>query len=201
MDGGRENGEASVEHERTRQRTGTFRSDHRSVGTADRRRTPACARLRAGRCGAGLRISPARRAEPFVLGLLGILAVIGVFSLFAGAIGLLRFSGRAQGSDLARGFMDSMGEGVLVADRDGRIVYANRAYADLIGAESERDVRAVERVFAGDPAASEAIYRLSQALRDGRSGEEEVRMPGRWPARAERPAGTLVPNPCAAARR
>jgi two-component system cell cycle sensor histidine kinase/response regulator CckA len=118
------------------------------------------------------------RAEPFVLGLLGILAVIGVFTLFASAIGLLRFSGRTQGSDLARAFMDSTGEGVLVADRDGRIIYANRTYADLTGAESERDVRALERVFAGDPAASEAIYRLSQMLRDGRSGEEEVRMPG-----------------------
>ena len=30
------------------------------------------------------------RAEPFILGLLGILAVIGVFTLFAGAIGFLR---------------------------------------------------------------------------------------------------------------
>ena len=32
-------------------------------------------------------------------------------------------------------------------------------------------------VFAGDPSASEAIYRLAQALREGRAGEEEVRMP------------------------
>jgi two-component system cell cycle sensor histidine kinase/response regulator CckA len=136
--------------------------------------------LACGLVGAALAFAILQRdsAEPFVLGLLGILAVIGVFTLFASAIGLLRFSGRAQGSDLGRAFMDSTGEGVLVADRDGRIIYANQTYADLTAAESEREVRAVERVFAGDPAASEVIYRLSQKLRDGRPGEEEVRMPG-----------------------
>ena len=115
-------------------------------------------------------------AEPFVLGLLGVLAVIGVFTLFAGAIGLLRFAGRGKGNDLPQGILDGMDEGVLVVDRDGRIVYANAAYAGLTGAEGERDVRTVERVFAGDPNAGEAIYRLTQALREGHSGGEEVRM-------------------------
>ena len=117
-------------------------------------------------------------ADTFVLGLLGVLAVIGVFTLFAGAIGLLRFAGRGKSNDLSDSFLDAMGEGVLIADKDGRIVYSNRAYADLIGAQSERDVRAVERVFGNDPNAGEAIYRLTQALREGRSGDEEVRMPG-----------------------
>ena len=37
------------------------------------------------------------RAQPFVLGLLAMLAVIGVFTLFAGAIGLVRFGGRGAG--------------------------------------------------------------------------------------------------------
>jgi two-component system, cell cycle sensor histidine kinase and response regulator CckA len=135
--------------------------------------------LACGLVGAALAFAVIQRdaAEPFVLGLLGILAVIGVFTLFAGAIGLLRFAGRGQGNALSRVFMDALGEGVVVTDRDGRIVYANRAYADLIGAEAERDVRAVERVLAGDPAASEAIYRLTRALREGRAGDEEVRLP------------------------
>src|SRR5690606_16868546 len=127
----------------------------------------------------------------FILGLLGILAIIGVFTLFASAIGLLRIAGRGQGNELSRVFMDALGEGVLVAERDGRIVYANRAYGDLIGAESERDLRAVERAFSSDPSASEAIYRLTQALREGRSAEEEVRMPGPLsggPAASERGA-------------
>jgi two-component system cell cycle sensor histidine kinase/response regulator CckA len=122
-------------------------------------------------------VSPSQ-SQPFVLGLLGILAVVGVFTLFSAAIGLLRFGGRNHGNDLSHIFMNTMGEGVLVADREGRIVYANRTYADLIGAESDRDVRTVERVFAVDPSASEAIYRLSQALREGRASEEEIRMSG-----------------------
>ena len=125
----------------------------------------------------GLMLVGPNRGEPFLLGLLGILAVIGVVTLFASAIGLVRFSGRGQGEDVAKSFVDTMQEGVLLADRDGRIVYANRAYADLIGATGERDLHAVDRAFSGNPDATEAIYRIAQDLREGRSAEEEVRMP------------------------
>ena len=65
------------------------------------------------------------RAEPFVLGLLGLLAVIGVFSLFATAIGFLRFYGREPGNSLAQSFVDSLAEGALITDKEGRICYAN----------------------------------------------------------------------------
>lgn len=65
-------------------------------------------------------------AEPYVLGLLGLLAVVGVFSLFAGAIGLLRFGAKPDGySSLARRFLDSTADGVCITDEDGRIIYAN----------------------------------------------------------------------------
>ncbi len=120
---------------------------------------------------------PRDQADPFILGLLGILAVIGVFTLFAGAIGLIRFGLRPQGSPLAQTFIDSAAEGVVITDGEGRIVYANRAYADLIGAENERGVRTVDRVFAGDPTAAEAIFRVAQAVREGNAASEEVRMP------------------------
>jgi two-component system cell cycle sensor histidine kinase/response regulator CckA len=67
--------------------------------------------LACGLVGAALAFAVIQRdaAEPFVLGLLGILAVVGVFTLFAGAIGLLRFAGRGQGNALSRIFMDAMG--------------------------------------------------------------------------------------------
>ena len=137
-----------------------------------------------------------------MLGLLGLLAVIGVLTLFAGAIGLIRFGARGQGADMTRRFVDAMGEGVLVTDRDGRIIYANRAYADLTGAASERDVRAVER----------ALLRRCQ-----RGGGDLPPCPARarGPARPRRrcacrarrlgagrrrpTAGALVPHPGAAA--
>ena len=118
------------------------------------------------------------RAQPFVLGLLGILSAIGVFTLFARAIGILHFSGKAAGHPLAKALVDNLGDGVVITDRDGRIVYANRAYAELTGATGTREVRSVERAFAPDAAAAEAVYRLTQALRDGNEAAEEIRMAG-----------------------
>ncbi|ADZ69980.1 cell cycle histidine kinase CckA [Polymorphum gilvum] len=117
------------------------------------------------------------RAEPYVLTLLGILSVVGVFSLFAGAIGLLRFSSRTGGSSLGAAFVDSLDEGALVTDTEGRLIYANQAYASLTGAETAAEVRTVERVFSSDPDAADAIFRLSQAMRESRRAQEEVRLP------------------------
>jgi two-component system cell cycle sensor histidine kinase/response regulator CckA len=124
----------------------------------------------------GFAIIQRDRAEPFVLGLLGVLAVIGVFTLLAGAIGLLRFAGKTRGDDLARAVVDATDDGVVVTDRDGRIVYANRAYAAMTGAASAGDVRSVERIFSGDANGAEAIYRLARDLRQGRPASEEIRL-------------------------
>ncbi|OKL45286.1 cell cycle histidine kinase CckA [Pseudovibrio exalbescens] len=117
------------------------------------------------------------QAEPYILGLLGVLAVVGVFSLFAGAIGLIRFASRRDGNPLAEAFLDSLEEGAVLVDDTGRIVYANKAYADLTGAVSPGDVRTVERVFSADPEAADAIFRLSKAVRNHRRAQEEVRLP------------------------
>jgi two-component system, cell cycle sensor histidine kinase and response regulator CckA len=117
-------------------------------------------------------------AQPFILALLGILAVIGVFCLFAGAIGFLRLSARpGEANPLASAFVDTLADGALITDLEGRLVYANKAYGDLTGAESAADIRVVERVFSADPEAADAIFRLSQAMRDGRKAQEEIRMP------------------------
>ena len=117
-------------------------------------------------------------AQPFILALLGILAVVGVFCLFAGAIGFLRLSARpGEANPLASAFVDTLEDGALITDIDGRLVYANKAYAELTGAETAADIRVVERVFSSDPDATDAIFRLSQAMRDGRKAQEEIRMP------------------------
>jgi two-component system cell cycle sensor histidine kinase/response regulator CckA len=126
------------------------------------------------------------RSEPIVIGLLAILSVIGVVALLAGTIGLLRFAGRGQEESIGKAFVDVMGEGVLLTDRTGRIVYANRAYGELTGAVAERDVPSVDRAFSGNPEATEAIYRIAQKIRDGLPAEEEVRIP----APLNAPAGT-----------
>ncbi|MCA1242386.1 response regulator [Stappia stellulata] len=125
----------------------------------------------------GLAFMSREQAEPYVLTLLGSLSVVGVFSLFAGAIGLLRFSVRTTPSPVPAAFLNTLDEGVLVTERDGRIVYANAAYADVVGAETPGDVRSVERVFSFDPAATDAIFHLARAAEDNRGGEEEIRLP------------------------
>jgi two-component system, cell cycle sensor histidine kinase and response regulator CckA len=83
----------------------------------------------------------------------------------------------------------------VVTDHGGRVVYANKAYLDLINASDINDMRPVERVFIGDADASEAIYRLLKAAREGKRLQEEVRVAGikghapRWLRFRIRPLG------------
>lgn len=126
------------------------------------------------------------QAQPYILILLTTLAVIGVFSLFAVAAGILRIPGRDSASPLPKLVIDSSGDGIVVTDAAGRVVYANSAYLSLVDAVDATDVRPVERVFVGDPEVSESIYRLMKAAREHRRLQEEVRIsgrggePGRW---------------------
>ncbi|MEJ8475431.1 cell cycle histidine kinase CckA [Roseibium algae] len=117
------------------------------------------------------------QSQPFVLALLGVLGVVGVFCLFAGAIGFLRFGTGRGGNPIASAFLHSLDDGALITDVEGRLIYANQSYGDLTGAETAADIRVLERVFSSDPDAADAIFRLAQAMRDGRRAQEEIRMP------------------------
>src|SRR3977135_4047972 len=143
----------------------------------------------------GLMFVGRNQAEPYVLALLAILGMIGVFSLFAAAAGILRVARRDSGSPILKAVVDGAGDGIVVTDPSGRVIYANAAYLKLADAVGTDDVRPVERVFLGDPEVSEAIYRLVKAAREGRSLQEEVRVAGlrgeaaRWLRRRVRPLG------------
>mgnify|MGYP002621195691 FL=1 len=117
-----------------------------------------------------------RIGDPFLLGLLGILAMIGVGFLFTAAIGFIQIAPRSTADELARSFVDTMGQGLVVTDVKGRIVYANRAYADMTGAASAPDLRNVEGLLSDSPEASPVIYRLAAGLRDGAAGDGEFRL-------------------------
>src|ERR1700674_5632941 len=117
-------------------------------------------------------------AQPYILFLLSALAVVGVFSLFAGAAGILRIPGKEAGNALSRLVTDGALDGIVVTDPGGRVVYANAAYLAIIDAADADDVRPVERIFIGEPDVSEAVYRLAKAAREGRRLQEEVRVPG-----------------------
>jgi two-component system cell cycle sensor histidine kinase/response regulator CckA len=126
-------------------------------------------------------------AEPIVLAILAGLAVIGVFCLFAGAVGILHFGGRHARNDVTQAFVDNLPQGALIADQAGRVLYANEAYRDLLGLDQQQNVPAPDRAFAGNPHLAEAIFRLSRAAQQGRSLKEEFRLPP--PGEAEEEAG------------
>jgi two-component system cell cycle sensor histidine kinase/response regulator CckA len=144
---------------------------------------------------AGLLFIGRANAEPYILGLLAVLAMAGVFLLFALAAGILRTSNGEAASPLLKAVVDHANEGIMVTDAGGRVLYANAAYLDLVEAADPDDVRPVERVFIGDPGVSEAVYRLLKAAREGRRSQEEVRVgahkgeTGRWLRIRVRPLG------------
>ena len=122
-----------------------------------------------------LAIMPRTNAAPYVQVLLGVLAVVGVFSLFAGAIGLIRFGSRSDKHGLPQTILDAHSDGVVVSDREGRVIFANRAYAEMTRVSDRRDIRSVEWAFASNPDASEPMFRLMRAAREGRLAREEIR--------------------------
>jgi two-component system cell cycle sensor histidine kinase/response regulator CckA len=117
-----------------------------------------------------------RLGDPVLLGLLGVLAMIGVGYLFATAIGLIQIAPRSTAEILARSFVDSMGHGLVVTDLRGRIVYANASYAAMTGATSAVDVKSMEGLLSDSPEAAPIIYRISAGIRDGIGGDGEFRL-------------------------
>ncbi len=136
------------------------------------------------------------QAQPYILGLLALLAMVGLFTLFAFAAGIVRFAGGATEDPIARPIADHAFDGLAVTDARGHIIYANSAYLAVTGASGPHDVRPVERVFIGNPDVSEAVFRLLKAAREGKRQQEEVRVAGsdathgRWLRMRVRPLGT-----------
>ena len=125
----------------------------------------------------GLAMVSREVAEPFVLAILAALAVVGVFCLFAGAVGILHFGQRHERNDLTKAFVDNLPHGALIADASGRVFYANRAYRELLGLDDEAPVPAPDRAFGGNPYLAEPIFRLARAAQQGRARREEFRLP------------------------
>ncbi len=129
-----------------------------------------------------------RLGQPFLLGLVGVFTMIGAGYLFATAIGFVEIGPRSPGDRLAKAYLDSMSEGVVVTDDRQRIVYANRAYGEMTGATAPSAIRTVDALLAGEPEAADQAWRLSAEVREGRAAATEFRLPralsgeheGRW---------------------
>ncbi len=134
-------------------------------------------------------------AQPYILGVLAVLAMVGLFCLFALAAGIVRFADRTADDPVMSRIADHAYDGLAVTNPRGHVVYSNAAYLTLTGAASPQDVRPVERVFIGNPDVSEAVFRLLKAAREGKRQQEEVRIAGqdgaqgRWLRMRVRPLG------------
>lgn len=117
-----------------------------------------------------------RLGDPFLLGLLGVLAMIGVGYLFATAIGFVQIAPRSSADDLSKAYVDTMKQGLVVTNGKNRILYANRAYADMTGATSAADIETVEGLLTDLPEASSTIHQISLGLRNGNPGDGEFRL-------------------------
>src|SRR3954470_467659 len=135
------------------------------------------------------------QAQPYILGVLALLATVGLFNLFAFAAGIILFTDRPADDPVMGRIADHAHDGLAVTDSRGHVVYSNAAYLTLTGAATAQEVRPIERVFIGNPDVSEAVFRLLKAAREGKRQQEEVRIAGqdgahgRWLRMRVRPLG------------
>lgn len=107
------------------------------------------------------------------LGLLGILGIFFIVSLITGLIG---FAPKPQSDPFAFEILDSQPQGILISDQKDRVIYGNSAYRQLVGAGHEQELKSISLLLGHDPAATEAVYRLTSGIREGKSKQEEFRL-------------------------
>nr|CAD6604025.1 PAS domain-containing sensor histidine kinase [Rhizobium sp. Khangiran2] len=112
-----------------------------------------------------------------VLGVLGVLAMVGIFFLVSSVIGFVEVMPQSRSDALARAFMAGHRDGILLTDAKGRTIYANAAYGRLTGAGKAAAVQSLEPLLSRHRESSEALYRLVNGIREGREGHEEFRLP------------------------
>lgn len=133
---------------------------------------------------AGIVLAPPDMTEAVILALLALFAIVGIAGLFSYATGFLQRASHRPAESLGGAIADTSADGMAIVKSNGRVAYANAAYRIQAGLaprageapEALESIPAAERLFAGAPEAEEAIYRLAQAARDGRSASEEIRM-------------------------
>ncbi len=112
----------------------------------------------------------------FILLIFGFLSILGVFCLFALAAGFLKTSLGEKKNSLSDAIVDSLPYGAVVCERGGKIIYANAKYCEFSLESASGLPVGVARLFANAPEASEAVFRLSRAAREGRPASEDIRL-------------------------
>ncbi|MEQ1695874.1 MAG: response regulator [Hyphomicrobiaceae bacterium] len=114
-------------------------------------------------------------SQPVALTILSVLAACGLFFLIAVITGRVSLAGRrSNGSHNA--IADAWPEAGLVTTRLGSTVYVNAAFERFIPDSGAMGLVGLEAWFAGEPRASEALFRLARASERGEPLTEEVEL-------------------------
>src|SRR2546430_12769617 len=103
-------------------------------------------------------------AQPYILGVLAVLAMVGLFNLFAFAAGIVRFADRSADDPVMSRIADHAYDGLAVTNPRGHVVYSNAAYLTLTGAVSQQDGHPAARVFIGNSDVSATVFRQLKAV-------------------------------------
>lgn len=114
--------------------------------------------------------------ETVYLAILGVFAMVGIFFLFTLVLGMVKISSRQYASDFVNDLLLDMDTGIVVTDKEGRVQYSNRAYAELLGFKDAADITSIETVFSKHMEATDTVYRMANAISSGKSYVEEVRL-------------------------
>src|SRR5262245_27098546 len=113
--------------------------------------------------------------ESLHLTVTAVLAAVGVFFLFGMVTARLQTAARMSEADLIQAVSDTLGDGIQITAR-GRLLYANRAFGELIGLTDFGEPKQLGEAFAGEPQAAEALFRLARAIERGECRQEEFEL-------------------------
>ncbi len=174
-------------------------------GSTDEPMTPVAAALfailivGAVGCLAAVLIFSARSAQPIILAMLAFLAMLGTFFVVGLMAGQVRLGEKPGGLELAKVAADSLENGVLITGQDGKPLFYNREFCEIIGVDENGEPRPLEVAMTGEPQAAECLFRLMRAAELGEFRSEEFRYRGteargraaRWLRLAVRPVVTV----------
>jgi two-component system cell cycle sensor histidine kinase/response regulator CckA len=115
-------------------------------------------------------------AQPWVLGVLGLFAFAGMLAFLGVIAGFVQVGARRTEAAFHDALFDALDEACVATDKRGRVVYANGAYRQLLGAGEAERLQGIENIYAGYPDVADNVYRLAQAAREGIDAREELRL-------------------------
>ncbi|MDP1911160.1 MAG: hypothetical protein Q8K85_22905, partial [Hyphomicrobium sp.] len=136
-------------------------------------------------------------STPVLVGMLGVLATVGLFFLFAYSAGYVRIGQRQPLAEVVKAAADGLDVGVLIASRDGEAIYANTAFERIVGAGEVDRLVALQQFLSGDAASSSALFRLTRAAERGETLAEEFAVGRLLPGERTRRTLQLAVKPLA----